>query len=64
MIEVDDFEKETVERVDWEWEEELPVMARNVRRLYEAFSKGEEYPDFSEAVKRHQFLEDVFRGSP
>ncbi|KAI9775336.1 MAG: hypothetical protein M1835_005858 [Candelina submexicana] len=63
VIEVDDFEKETVETVEWKWADELPVMARNVGRLYEAFAKGEGYPDFGDAVKGHQFLEDVLRDS-
>ena len=43
----------------------LPVVAQNVAALYEAFASEDlaAYPDFGEAVKRHQELETVFWSS-
>lgn len=65
-IEVHDFDKDDVEEVGWEWNDtSLPVTARNVGGLYEQFSLGAKghYPDFDEAVKRHQYIEALFKSS-
>ena len=46
----------------------LPLKARNIARLYEAFAAGtdgekkrEWYPDFEYAVKRHEVIEEMYR---
>ncbi|KAG9239131.1 putative dehydrogenase [Amylocarpus encephaloides] len=43
-----------------EWDE-LPIPARNIARLYEAFRKDEWHPDFDWAVKRHEMLDEIWR---
>ena len=62
-IEVHDFAKDEIESVSWESDDDLPLMARNVARMYEAFASGDErqYPDFEDAVVRHQMMEDLYR---
>jgi predicted dehydrogenase len=53
---------ETVE-VDKDEVDELPLMARNIARVYEAFRKGEVkgVVDFEEAVKRHALLDEMYQ---
>jgi len=46
-----------VEKDQWD---ELPYMAHNIARLYEAYRKKEWYPDFEWAVKRHEMLEEMW----
>ncbi|TVY81618.1 Galactose/lactose metabolism regulatory protein [Lachnellula suecica] len=41
--------------------DDLPIPAQNIARLYEAFRKGEWYPDFEWAVKRHEMLAEIWR---
>ncbi|KAH6679326.1 putative dehydrogenase [Halenospora varia] len=43
-----------------EWDE-LRQEAKNIAREYEAFRKGEWYPDFKWAVKRHEMIEEMWR---
>lgn len=43
-----------------EWDS-LPLPARNVARLYEAYRKDEWYPDFEWGVKRHQLIEQMWK---
>jgi len=43
-----------------EWVD-LPVPARNIARVYEAWRKGEWYPDWEWAVKRHELIDDLWR---
>jgi hypothetical protein len=52
-------EVETI-KVDDELKD-LPMLARNVGRLYEAFHPDSraEYPDFAHAVKRHELLDEM-----
>jgi predicted dehydrogenase len=68
-----DFETDEVSDIDWEWadwQKELPVHARNIGGLYEAFAaaweggSGEEsyYPTFEHALKRHRQLEELISG--
>jgi predicted dehydrogenase len=64
VIEVHDFEKDVVEHVEWKWEEwqqDIPLLARGVAAVYEAFAKGEEdgLVSFEEALKRHEQLEGL-----
>ena len=48
------------ERDQWD---ELPVPAQSITRMYEAFRKeGERVPDFEWAVKRHEMIEEMWRG--
>lgn len=70
VIEVHDFATDEVRTLDWAWpewqeENELPIVSRSVALLYEALhehlSKGvpREYPDFADAVKRHEQLDSI-----
>lgn len=65
-IAVFDHASDTVEEVlkgdefDAGFWEDLPVVARIVGRLYEAYALGQEYGDWELAVKRHRFVEKVF----
>jgi len=47
-----------MERDEWE---SLPMPARNIARMYEAFRKGEWVPDFEWAVGRHGMIEEMWR---
>lgn len=62
-IEVHDFESGEVESVPWAWEEgwqaELPVPARCVGAVYEAFAGGESLPSFEDAVRRHEQVDGI-----
>lgn len=40
--------------------DELPLLAHNIARMYEAYLKGEWYPDFEWAVKRHEMIERMW----
>jgi hypothetical protein len=61
-IEVHDFESGKVELVDWSWspwQDELPLPARCIGALYEAFADRDEYnllPAFDAALGRHEQL--------
>jgi predicted dehydrogenase len=46
------------ERDRWD---ELPVPAQNIARMYEAFRKGEWFPNFEWAVRRHAMIEEMWR---
>ncbi|KAF5694531.1 GAL80-like transcription co-repressor [Fusarium denticulatum] len=66
VIEVHDFERDVVEEVEWKWEEwqqDLPLLARGVAAVYEAFADGDKDGDglvsFDEALKRHEQLEGL-----
>ena len=63
-VEVYDFASDTLEDAGWSWPEDkrdLPVTARNIGSLYEAFADGDEtkYPTFDHALKRHRQLETM-----
>ncbi|KAJ1560163.1 hypothetical protein HK405_008005, partial [Cladochytrium tenue] len=65
VIDLHNFATDTVERIEWGWEawqEELPFAARNIGLVYEAFAKGEGYPTFDDAVKRHEQLDALLEG--
>lgn len=73
VIEVHDFASDEVRTVDWAWpewqeEDDLPIVSRSVALLYEALHedlrKGapREYPDFADAVKRHEQLNAMLSG--
>ena len=59
-VETGEVEVEVVvpERDQWD---ELPVPAQNIARMYEAFRKGEWFPDFEWAVRRHAMIEEMWR---
>lgn len=64
VIEVHDFERNEVQQVDWSWpawQEELPIVARNIAVLYENFADGrtETLPSFKNASDRHEQLERI-----
>lgn len=69
-LEVHDFETDKVEKVEWEyeeWQKELPVAARNVGSLYEAFAAAQEggevqYATFEDAYQRHKQLDELLEG--
>ncbi|KAK1496702.1 oxidoreductase family protein [Colletotrichum cuscutae] len=62
-IEVHDFKSGEVESVPWAWEEGwqagLPVPARCVGAVYEAFAEGESLPSFEDAVRRHEQVDGI-----
>ncbi|KZL66424.1 oxidoreductase family protein [Colletotrichum tofieldiae] len=62
-IQVHDHETEKVETVEWAWsefQESLPIPARNVATLYELFASGSKgIPDFESALRRHEQLEAI-----
>ena len=56
-IEIHNFDTDEVETVEWkwhDWQEGLPIPARNIGALYEAFADGRKYPTFQDAVERHE----------
>ncbi|KAK3381011.1 hypothetical protein B0H63DRAFT_474752 [Podospora didyma] len=63
VIEVHDNATDTIEKVEWEWEDfqrELPLMSKNIAAVYEAFAAGTGgYATFDDAVKRHEQLESL-----
>lgn len=66
-IDVHDFASGEVKRVGWEWapwQEELPVVARSIAALYEAYAEGDEsrYPSFGDALVRHEQLQQILSG--
>lgn len=69
-LEVHNFETDKVEKVEWEyegWQKELPVPARNVGSLYEAFAAAQEggevrYATFEDAYQRHKQLDELIEG--
>lgn len=69
-LEVHDFETNKVEKIEWEyedWQKELPVPARNVGSLYEAFAAAQEggevrYATFEDAYQRHKQLDELLEG--
>lgn len=68
IIEVHDFETDTVEQVEWKWSEwqeenEIPIIGRNIAAVYEAFANGnaEELVSFKEALKRLEQLEGMLK---
>ncbi|KAF3765697.1 NAD(P)-binding protein [Cryphonectria parasitica EP155] len=72
-IDVHDFATDEIRREEWEWpawqeETDLPIVARSVAALYEGFydhvSEGRDknYPDFSDALSRHEQLSSMLSG--
>lgn len=64
-VEVHDFATDEVETVGWGWEawqEELPVWARSIGRLYEDLAEGRAVPTFEEAVRRQEQIAKVLDG--
>ncbi|KAF7308354.1 GFO-IDH-MocA domain-containing protein [Mycena chlorophos] len=62
VIEVHDYTTDQVEEVPWEWDEwqnELGNQAKNIGRLYEAYARGEGYPTFEDAARRHEQLDKL-----
>lgn len=58
-IEVHDHATDKVEEVQWawaDWQEELPVIARNVGMVYEAYAEGKDVATFENAQVRHNQL--------
>ncbi|KZL78866.1 oxidoreductase family protein [Colletotrichum incanum] len=67
-IEVHDFESDSVERVAWkwaDWQDELPVPAKCIGAVYDAFAEGEGagVPSFEDAVRRHEQLAGLLSSS-
>jgi predicted dehydrogenase len=68
VIEVHDFETDTVEEVEWKWHEwqeenDIPIIGRSIAAIYEQFANGGEegLVSFSEALKRHEQLEGMLK---
>ena len=63
-VEVHDFATDTIKNYEWKWEdwqEELPIVARNIARTYDAFALGEGVPTFEEALRRHEQIEAILQ---
>lgn len=61
-IQVHDFESNQVDELEWgwqDWQEELPMPARNIGAMYEAWLEGKNYPTFEDAAVRHEQLEEI-----
>lgn len=61
-LELHDFATDKVEELELEWapwQEELPINARSVGAVYEAFADGKDggYPTFEDALRRYQQLD-------
>ncbi|RGP80264.1 hypothetical protein FLONG3_1565 [Fusarium longipes] len=68
IIEVHDFETDTVEKVEWKWNEwqeenDIPIIGRSIAAIYEQFANGkeEQLVSFEEALKRHEQLEEMLK---
>ncbi|KAF7171421.1 hypothetical protein CNMCM6106_005798 [Aspergillus hiratsukae] len=48
-------------KVDKEEWDALPIPAQNIARLYEAYRKGEWYPTFDWAVRRHELIDGMWK---
>lgn len=46
-----------VEKDEWD---ELPLPAQNIGRVYEAYRKGQWYPDFKWGIQRHEIIQKVW----
>jgi len=62
-LHIHDFATDKITTVEWnwpEWQQELPIRARSIAALYEAFANGDEskYANFEDALKRHEQLEE------
>lgn len=71
VIEIHNFETNSVEKVEWDWEDwqrELPFPARSIGKLYENFAAGKkigvtgEYATFEHSARRHELLEGLWKG--
>ena len=65
-VELFDFKTDQVEQVKWNDDlAHLPIPARNIGRLYELLAKGVpgSYPDFHDALRRHEEIQAVFDSS-
>jgi predicted dehydrogenase len=65
-VQLHDFETGQVEELEvpnlvQEWQDGgMPPMAQMMGLVYEAFAKGEGYPDWEWAVKRHRMIEEIY----
>ncbi|GFF58529.1 galactose/lactose metabolism regulatory protein GAL80 [Aspergillus udagawae] len=51
-------EEVTVDEDEWD---SLPIPGQNIARLYEAYRKGEWYPTFDWAVRRHELIDGMWK---
>jgi predicted dehydrogenase len=51
-------EEVEVDKDEWD---ALPIPAQNIARLYEAYRKGEWYPTFDWAVRKHELIDGMWR---
>ena len=59
---MEDYQSREVKKVEWKSSHEnLGVAARNIAGLYEAYARGEGYPDFEVAVRRMKEIDEVFK---
>jgi predicted dehydrogenase len=66
-LELEDYEKDAVEEVSYgKIFEDLPVPARNVGAVYEAYAKDdkEHYADGARGLEIHQTLDEIAKGFP
>lgn len=66
-LEVHDFATDAVEKFDWspeEWQNELPILSRNIGTLYDKYADGQDdlhdgLPSFHTALHRHKQLDEL-----
>ncbi|KAI9745111.1 MAG: transcription regulator gal80 [Claussenomyces sp. TS43310] len=66
-ISLHDFSKDTVEKIEIPEDlEALPMPARNVGRIYNAIATGDLSLccDFEDAVRRHRFIDELYKENP
>lgn len=68
MVKIHDHGSGETEEINWVGTseaagQELPMPARNVGRMYEAYAGGKSFPAFDVALTRHKLLEAVYKSS-
>lgn len=67
-IELHDFEMDMIEKIELRQGgfDDMSPITRNMARIYEAIAAGDKIVlcDFEGAVKRHEFIEEVYKQNP
>ena len=66
-IRIHNFESDNVIAEDWRAQEsrstrDLHAPAADIAEIYEAFARGDTHTDWEEAVRRHEMIDEVFKG--
>lgn len=68
VIKLHDHGSDAVEDINWVGTggnvgQELPMPARNVAQMYDAYAEGKSFPAFDVALTRHKLLDAVYKSS-